>query len=234
MAQKSYGNEYPTALMVKGIRVPLSFESRFSRSYSYHSDGQKTTHTLSRFMDSSASITATQLQQEWPNWTEHLQMDFCQSCYWLDFQDDFPEMLRYIMRHGSPGHWSAIALQVTYKLPQQEAFDFLVQALRKMDIGRSSNIIQGIAETKHSSAEAVLRKHLGLIWEHPALWDDSTFLNWVASAATICIAHLIRVGAPPADFVEQVRLLSKHVCSRNRDSCRNYLSKFYPEISFRN
>ena len=234
MAQKSFGNEYPAAMMIKGIRAPLSFESRFSRSYSHHSDGQKTTHTLSRFMDGSASITVNQLQREWPNWTEHLQIDFCQSCYWLDFQDDFPEMLRYIMRHGGPRQWSAIALQVAHKLPQQEAFDFLVQALRKMDVGRSSNIIQAIAETKHLSAETVLRKHLGLILENPALWDDSTFLNWVASAATICIHLLIKVGALPSDFTEQAHELSRHVCARNRDSWNHRLSKYYPEITLQN
>ena len=39
--------------------------------------------------------------------------------------------------------------------------------------------------------------------------------------------HLIELGAAPTDFVERVRLLSRHTCSHNRDSCRKFLSKHY-------
>lgn len=63
--KKQYGDEYPAAVVRDGIRVPLSHERRFSRSY--HSDEHKLVSVISRFMDGSASITASQLQKEWPS-----------------------------------------------------------------------------------------------------------------------------------------------------------------------
>jgi hypothetical protein len=73
----------------------------------------------------------------------------------------------------------------------------------------------------------LLRAHLAALWSHPALWDHDDFINWVGFDATTCIAHLVELGAPSSDFTEQVRRLSEHVCSGNRDSCRNFLSKHY-------
>jgi hypothetical protein len=227
-----YGEEYPAAILRDGIRVPLDHESRFSRIY--HSNERNTSYGVSRFTDGSASITAVELERDWTGWANELQIDFCQQCRSLFGQSDFPEMLRFVMQHGSLEHWGAIALPVAYHLPQQEAFDFLVQALQKAELGRTSNITQGIAATKHPSAETVLRKHLGLIWAHPALWDDSKFLNWVASDATNCITRLIEVGASPAEFAEQAQRIAQHVCSRNRDSWHRRLSKHYPEIALPN
>ena len=154
-------------------------------------------------------------------------MDFCQSSGWLHEQADFPEMLRFIMQRGSPGHWSGIALSVASCLPPQEAFDVLVRALHGTDIGQTANISQAIAHTKHPDAEATLRRHLVAVWAHPALWEDADFVNWVGFDATTCIAHLIEAGAPPSDFTNEVRRLSEHVCSHNRQCCRNFLSKHY-------
>jgi hypothetical protein len=178
-------------------------------------------------MDGSASITASELQREWPGWTEDMRSDFCQSSCWLHEQVDFPEMLRFIMEHGDAKHWSGIALSVASQLPRDEAFDTLVRALRRTELRHSSNISQAIAQTKHPDAEATLRSHLATLWSHSALWDDDTFINWVGFAATTCIAHLIELGASPSDFNEQVRRLSEHVCSGNRNSCRSFLSKHY-------
>lgn len=205
--------------------MPLRRECRFSRSY--YSDEHKMGCEVSRFMDGSASITAADLQRDWAGWTEDMRSDLCQSLRWLDGQADLPEMLRFIMEHGGPEHWSGIALGVASELPREEAFDTLVRALCSMTPGRSSNIAQGIARTKHPDAEATLRNHLSALWSHPTLWDDDAFLNWVGFDVTTCIAHLIELGAPPADFTEQVRRLSEHVCSHNRESCRNFLSKHY-------
>ncbi len=220
-----FGEEYPVALTTDGIRMPLHTERRFSRSY--HSDDNKTGYEISRFMDGSASITATELKREWDNWAEGLRSDFCQSCCWLNEQSDFPEMLRFIMEHGCPQDWSGIALSVASHLPPDEAFGALVKALHNTRLGESSNIAQAIAATKHSDAETTLRKHLASLWTHPALWDDADFVNWVAFDATTCIAHLIELGAPTTDFTEQVRKLSEHVCSHNRQSCRNFLAKHF-------
>jgi len=208
-----------------GIRLPLRHERRFSRSY--HSDEHKIGNEVSRFMDGSASITALELKREWPGWTEEIRSDFCQSSYWLHEQTDFPEMIRFIMEHGDPESWSGIALSVASQLPRDEAFDTLFRALRSTELGHGSNISQAIAHTKHPDAEVALGRHLVALWSHPSLWDDDTFINWVGFDVTTCIAHLIELGAPPSDFTEQVRQLSEHVCSGNRASCRNFLSKHY-------
>src|SRR5262249_27900218 len=141
--KKQFGDEYPAAVISDGIRYPLRRERRFSRTY--QTDKQKMTIWLSRFMDGSASITASELKKEWPDWTDDIRRDFCQFCSWLHGQADFPEMLRYIMQHGEPAHWSGIALDVASQLPRDEAFDTLVRALGRAEPGRSSNIGQGIA-----------------------------------------------------------------------------------------
>src|SRR5436190_4450207 len=159
--KKRYGEEYPSAVMMGGIRLPLRRESRFSRSY--QSEEHKMVSDVSRFMDGTASITASELQREWPDWTEEMKSDFCQSSCWLHEQTDFPEMLRFIMKHGGPEHWSGIALSVASQLPRDEAFDTLVRALRSTELGHSSNISQAIAHTKHPDAEAMLRRHLAAL-----------------------------------------------------------------------
>ena len=189
--KKAYGGEYPAAIMMDGIRLPLRRERRFSRSY--HSAEHKIGSEISRFMDDSASITASELQQEWPNWDDDVRSDFCQSSSWLHKQADFPEMLRFIMQHGEPEHWSGIALSVASQLPRDEAFATLVRALGSMELGRSSNISQAIAHTKHPDAEATLRGHLAALWLHPSLWEDDNFINWVGFDVTTCIEHLIEV-----------------------------------------
>jgi hypothetical protein len=223
--KKQYGDEYPAAITMDGIRLPLRRERRFSRSY--HSDEHKMGSEISRFMDGSASISASELQQEWPNWTDDIRSDFCQSSCWLHEQPDFPEMLRFIMQHGEPEHWSGIALSVASQLPRDEAFDTLFRALRSTELGHSSNISQAIAHTKHPDADATLRRHLAALWSHPSLWENADFVNWVGFDVTTCIAHLIELGAAPTDFTEQVHRLSEHTCSHNRESCRNFLSKHY-------
>lgn len=182
---------------------------------------------ISRFMDETASIAASDLQKEWPNWTEDMRSDFCQNSDWLHEQADFPEMLRYILQHGRPGHWSGIALSVASQLPCDEAFDALVRALRAAKLGHASNFTQAIAKTKHPDAETTLRRHLAALWSQAALWENDDFSNRIAFDATTCIAHLIELGAPPSDFTDQVRRLSEHVCAGNRRSCRNFLSKHY-------
>src|SRR5207245_5363734 len=113
------------------------------------------------------------------------------------------EMLRFIMQYGNASHWSGVARSVASCLPQNEAFDILVRALHGTEIGQTANISQAIAGTKHPDAETTLRRHLAALWVHPGLWDAADFINWVGFDATTCIAHVIELGAPPADFVEQ-------------------------------
>jgi hypothetical protein len=136
-------------------------------------------------------------------------------------------MLRFIMQHASPSEWCGVATPIAAQLPRDEAFDILLRALHTVDVGRSANITQAIAGTKHPDAEPVLRRHLEAVWKHPGLWNNDKFLNWVAFDATACIANLVELGDAASDFEEYVRQLSAHLCVGNRDSCRNYLSKHY-------
>src|SRR6266536_3233625 len=165
--KKLFGDEYPAAVVSDGIRMPLRRARRFSRSY--HSEEHKKGSEVSRFMDGSASITSSQLQQEWPSWSEDVRMDFCQACAWLHEQPDFPDMVRFIMQHGGPDEWSAVALHAASHLPQAEAFDLLTRALRSVDLAQACNISQGISLTKHPDADRVLRAHLAALWSHPSL-----------------------------------------------------------------
>jgi hypothetical protein len=220
-----FGDEYPAAVVVEGIRLPLRREHRFSRSY--YSDEHKLGSEVSRFMDGSASITASELQLEWPAWPDDQRIDFCQCCCWLHKQPDFPDMLRFIMQHAAPNEWSGIAGSVASYLPRNEAFDLLVRALRTAEIGQTSNIGQAIAITKHPEAESTLRHHLQAIWAHRELWDNAEFTNWVAFDAITCIGHLIELGAEPNEFEGHVRQLAEHACAGNRRSSRTFLSKHY-------
>ena len=222
--KKLFGEDYPAAVVDNGVRMSLTWEGRFSRSY--RSDESKMVVEVSRFMDGSASMTAGELRKEWPAWTRSQRLDFCQSCSWLHLQPDFPDMLRLIMEQGGPDDWSGIALSVAGDLPRDEAFALLLPALHAVPLAGACNFAQGIALTKHPEARETLRRHLDDLWSQTRLWDDDEF-NWLAYNATTCIEHLIELGAPPTDFEEQVRRLSQHKCSGNRDSCRNFLSEYY-------
>lgn len=220
-----YGDEYPAAIIVDGIRLPLGREGRFARRY--RSDDHRMGHDISRFMDGSASMDVAELQREWPALTETDRLDFCQGCSWLRDQPDLPDMIRFVLQQAGPKEWSAIALPVASHLPRDEAFDRLYRALHLVGIGRAANITQAMALTKHPEAEPALRHHLAAILAHDGLWDDAEFVNWVAFDATTCIDHLIGLGAAPVDFEEPVRRLASHACDRNRDSCLGFLGQHY-------
>ena len=227
---KSYfGDEYPAAVTINGVRMPLVSERRWTRSYA--TDEPKMGSEVSRFMDGSAHITFQEFASEWPTWSERERRDFCGACSWLHEQADFPDILRCIMQHGGPDDWSAIANSVGKRLPQSEAFDLLTRALHSSDLDSACNVAQGISLTKHPDAERVLRAHLAALWSHPSLWDDDEFNNWFAYGAKCCIEQLITVGARPDDFTEQVRALSAHPCAGNRDSCRRFLPKHFPWLN---
>jgi hypothetical protein len=229
MLKKLFGDEYPAVALVQDIKIPFSFETRFQRHY--HSKEHKMGTTVSRFMDGSASMTATRLASEWPEMTEDERVDFCSAANWLSKQADFADMLRFVIRHGKPDEWQWMSLSIATGLPQEEAYVSLAGALEIMSVEKSINIVQGIALTKHPQAEARLRQHLGVVWKQAGLWDDDDWLNWTAYAARTCIEHLLELCVPPGDFEPQVRKLSEHICERNRDDCRRFLSKYYPWLA---
>jgi hypothetical protein len=229
--KKIYGEEYPSSVVMEGTRMLLVDERRFSRDYETPKSEIKTAKcygtTISRFRDGSASMTAEQLRREWPTWTRWERWDFCHACCWLNKQGDYPEMLRFIMHHCTPDDWPEVAIRIAVALPAEETFPFLIGALEGREAGKCANIIQAIAHTKHPEAAAVVRKQLEIDWQHPDLWKDDDFLNWIACEARCCIEYLIELGDSPADFGEKVRKLSEHVCPHNRDDCRRWLSKHY-------
>jgi hypothetical protein len=224
--KKVYGEEYPLAVTQQGIRFPLAREYRFSRVFD-RADLKKGI-SVSRFMDGSVGITLAELAEGWPTWTLWERTDFCQECSWLSGQDDFPEMVRFIMKNGGLNEWSALAQSIATKLPQEEAFGFLLNALDSAEPGKRGNLIQGLALTGHSNAETVLREQLTSLLAEPAAWINDKFVNGPARDAITCIKHLIELGVPPEQLEPQVRRLSEHVCERNRRSCVNFLSKHYP------
>jgi hypothetical protein len=225
--KQMYGTEYPDAVTVFGMRMPLAKERRFTRTYTNKEHNHKT--DVSRFADGSASITLAELRDQWPDWPEEDKRDFCSACDWLHGHPDFPEILRFIMNRGGHVHWSTIANSLPYALPTEEAFGILSKALRETPCN-TANITQAIAGTKHPNAEHLLREHLADLWARDGFWADDPFLNWTAFDATCCIAHLLELGIKPGNLEHQVRALTKHACVGNRQSCGTFLHKFYEWI----
>lgn len=223
--KQMYGDEYPVAVSLDGVHFQLHQEDRFQRFYR-SVDG--TIFFASRFLDGSARFSFEELQREWPEWDAADRLDFLQAAAsGISGQADWPDMLRYIIAHGSPGDWSMVALQVAVQLPQNEAFALLAACLEKCGGYSSSNLTQAIAHTKHPETEKILKSCLEEIWGAPKLWEDDSFVNWVAYDATTCIEHLISLGVPPEEFDERVRALVEHPCVGNQDSCRRYLWKYF-------
>ncbi|WP_035614846.1 hypothetical protein [Haloferula sp. BvORR071] len=224
--KRRFGEEYPAALTFEGKRLPLKGESLFGRTYV--EEGTEKFFTISRFMDGSATISLEELEAEWPAWSDRLRGSFCMGLGWLRDQADFRGMLQYIMDHGGEDERGAIANIVASALPQDQAFDFLVTALRNHQGPGSANLIQGIAATEHPHASGILREHLAYLWQMPDLWKEDPFMNWTAFDASCCILHLLEAGGVPGDYEEQVRCLASHACEGNRRSTKSYLGAYYP------
>jgi hypothetical protein len=69
-----FGNEYPEAVTSGGIRMPLQRETRFTRHY-FNSE-KRHGASVSKFFDGTVEMTFSQLQGEWPNWSEDERADF--------------------------------------------------------------------------------------------------------------------------------------------------------------
>ena len=222
--KQQYGDEYPAAITLYGVRMPLIHDGRFAREYS--SKEAKAAATISKFQDGTAAITIAQLRSEWIAWSQRDRHEFCSGCAWLLEQADLPDMLRFVMSQPEPEYWSSVALAVAHYIPKDEAFALLRDALLRID-NHTANIAQGIAATKHADARPLLAKHLEQLWSHPDLWADDPFNNWRAFDATCCIANLLELGGQPGEYEAKVRALSKHVCTGNRESCGIFLHQHY-------
>jgi hypothetical protein len=226
-----YGDEYPNAVTLDGVRMGLSRERDFSRVYT--AENGKQTFVVSRFMDGSASVTGSQVRAAWPNWSEEQRLDFCCACDWLGDHPEFPDILRFVMQQQDLTHISSVASSVAHRLPRDEAFDLLCDALRATNGEYTANITQAIALTKHPAAKQTLLEHLERLWGEADLWKDDPFSNWRAFDATCCIAHLLELGVSPAQLEDKVRLLAAHPCSGNRESCAGFLKPYYAWLPVR-
>ena len=74
LLKKQYGEEYPAAVVLNGVRMPLKQEGRWMRHY--ENAEKKTGFAMSRFTDGSASITPEALRAEWPKWNEKERGEF--------------------------------------------------------------------------------------------------------------------------------------------------------------
>ena len=221
-----YGPEYPDAVIWDGVRMPLEHENRFSRSFTNESGNEG--FVVSRFMDGSATITAAELKQDWSNWDEDEQIDFCQSCSWLHEQPDYPEMVRHIVQNASSQIFGCISNCVATALPSAEAHSELTQALQRTKNGEAGNVIQALTIAEHPDATGIIRRRLDEVWLDDRLWNDDPCFNWVADEAKVCIQHLLELGTSPEEFESMVHRLADHPCRGNRESCRNWLGPKYP------
>lgn len=223
--KRVWGDEYPAAVTLNGIRMPLSRETRYARHY-YNAEKRQGAG-ISKFSDGSASISLDELKSEWPKWDDAQRNDLAWNIGYLNNNSDLPEILRFLMRSEDSDHWSAVASTVSYRLPQPEAFELLRSALAHAPAGRSANITQGISLTKHPQAMPLLRKHLADLIVSKDFPNDDPFNNFVAYDAICCVSHLIDLGASPAEFEESVRILANHRCAGTRKSCRDHLKKYF-------
>jgi hypothetical protein len=231
---KPLGEEYPTAISIQGTRIPLAYESRFTRHY-LEIKSDVGCHTgVSRFLDGTASITLQQLKEEWSGWNDADRADFCASMPDLQNigQEDFAQIVRFLLDNADVNILGQVVLGLPrwQTFPPDETFRLLIEVLQRSSQGRTADVIRALGLTKHPEAEATIRRHLAGIVADPNTWVDADFFNNRAQDLAFCILSLVKLGAPPVDFVEIVRRLTEHACDRNREWCRRNFAKHYPGL----
>jgi hypothetical protein len=230
MTSLTFGPAYPELLTDSdGTLMPLVEETRWSRIYRHPTTGRIL--RISRFMDGSASMSLDGLRENWPKWTPDERHAFSRNAAWLRNQADFPNMLRFMMDGGDKGVWVEIALSVAKEIPQEEAFDLLSNALHATEVRDSTNILQGLAETRHPLALGLIRTRLDMAMTLSEIWHDEPGYNRLASAAICSIEDILDLGGNPADFEQIVRALAEHPSPGTRDICRQRLRSRYSWLS---
>lgn len=123
-----YGDEYPAAVVIDGIRLPLISERRFVRFYE-NSEARKWA-LIPRFMDGSAEMNLHELVTQWPTWSKRDRSDFCLASSFLSKQSDYLDVLRFVMKNGGSTEWGLLAGAIATNLPCDEAFELLDAALQ--------------------------------------------------------------------------------------------------------
>jgi len=225
------GEEYPAAIVISGIRIPLAYETRFKRHYIQRGPDSEGDIDVSRFVDGSATVTLEQLKEEWSTWTDADRADFCGSLTDLENtgQQDFGEMVRFLLQSAKVDILGPVVLHLPVRqtFPADETFHLLTGVLRRSSLGHTADVIRALGLTQHPEAEATIRRHLRIIVADPSAWTDADYFNRLARDAAYCILSLVRLGASPTDFEEIARRLSEHACKRNREWCRRNFAKHY-------
>ena len=225
------GDEYPAAIKIAGTRVPLEYETRFQRHYVYREPEKETHDAISRFVDESASVTFSELKQEWSTWTDADRADFCASISDLELigQRDLADIVRFLLQNPDPGILAPVVLYLPVRqmFPAEETFQLVAGVLERTTPGRSASVVKALGLTKHPRAEAMIRRHLARIVMDPATRVHADFFNNLAQDAAYCILSLLKLGAPPADFEDIARRLSGHCCRNNREWFRRNLAEHY-------
>ncbi len=228
---KPLGEEYPAAIAIGRTRIPLAYESRFTRHYLETKPDVQSHIGISRFLDGTASITLQQLKAEWSTWSDADRADFCASMHALQniAQEAFAEIVRFLLNNADVNKLGQVVLGLPrwQTFPPDETLRLLIGVLQRSSPGKARGVIRAIALTKHPEAEATIRQHLAGIVADPVTWVDADFFNNKALDLAYCVLGLLKLGAPPNDFVEIVRRLTEHACERNREWCRSNLAKHY-------
>jgi hypothetical protein len=227
MARPDFGPDYPRYVTAPGgERLPLLREKRWSREFAT----DQATFIISRFMDGSASLSLAELRSEWPGWPRADRLDYCVNCSSLEEQPDFADQLRFVVVNGGPEEWSAIASSIARCIPGEEAFAIVTAFLARTPQGERANMLQALTRLRHPNSLDVILEELSSLSAHPALWDDDTFLNWLAYDLTCGIADALSLGAEPVQFDATVRRVATHPCKGNVDAARWRLSATYDGV----
>jgi hypothetical protein len=204
----SLGDEYPRAVNVQGMRMPLARESRFLRVY--RDDVHGAAMEVSRFMDGTATMTPSVLDAEWTGWDEELQVELCKGLWWVDAEDDREEMLRFVMRRGNPRHWSAVAPSVACYLEDEEAFALLWKAVEDSG-GIVSGMVKGLLGLAPETPYSMIMRILDRWLQNPLIWSQEEAGIALANDALKAFGHLRRDPCAMTSGIEKkMRELGKH------------------------
>jgi hypothetical protein len=225
---RQYGREYPFAVVVQGVRCPLIREGRFMR---YYADPHSNlAPRVSRFEDGSATMVDWRLQHEWDGWDDEVRREFAESFAHLRHQDDFPGMVRFLIRTRVGVAQGTIAVMAAQVLPRDEAFALLMEAMEKADT-LFATIAQALVMTRHPRVRNVLAHWLDRLSEHPLLWSADPTQFMTAYDVICIIGFLCQIGEDPAQFAGRVRHLRTHPVQMIRDTLVLRLKPYFPWLA---
>ena len=201
-------------------------ETEWTRKFSKQ-DGSGT-YPQSKFLEGEATITAAELAERWPDWTECERHDFC-SAVSCGNVNDSTEIFRFLANDTTDLIRSTIALGVAVSLDADEAYPILNQWASDAQIGNRANYHQAIMVTKHPDALETLKSEFDKLCAHPQLMDDSDWYNDIAMDLVWCIQHLLELEQPAAELNPAYSKLKTHPCQKIREQVDHWLAKSFDD-----